>query len=108
MRRLILALALLGVCGIAPDVEAGEVALTINDHHFQPAEIHIPANQAATLTVTNADATAEEFESNDLDIEKVIAGGQSVVIELQPLDAGSYAFYGEYHEDTAKGVVIAE
>ena len=60
------------------------------------------------VTVENKDATPEEFESHDFDVEKVIAGGQSAIIRLQPLDAGPYRFYGEYHEDTAKGVLVAE
>jgi plastocyanin len=108
MRIWILALALLGVYGLASAAEADEIPLTIKDHQFSPAEVHVPANQAATLKVTNADPTAEEFESDDLDIEKVIAGGQSAVITLDPLEPGKYEFYGEYHEDTAKGVLIAE
>jgi hypothetical protein len=38
----------------------------------------------------------------------VIAGGQSATITLGPLDAGRYEFYGEYHEDTAKGALVAK
>ena len=38
----------------------------------------------------------------------MIAGGKSGVVRLRPLDKGSYPFVGEYHDDTAKGVVIAE
>jgi hypothetical protein len=29
-------------------------------------------------------------------------------VRLRPLDPGRYPFMGEYHEDTAQGVVIAE
>ncbi len=68
----------------------------------------MPANQAVTLKVTNEDPTPEEFESHDLDVEKIIAGGQSAIIRLQPLDAGPYSFFGEFHEDTAQGVLVAE
>jgi hypothetical protein len=68
----------------------------------------VPAGKAFTLKVTNEDATPEEFESDDLDIEKVIAGGQTVEIKVEPLDAGRYEFYGEYHEDSAKGAIVAK
>jgi len=51
---------------------------------------------------------AEEFESHDLKIEKVIAGGTSGTVRLRPLDPGRYPFVGEYHEDTAKGVIVSE
>jgi hypothetical protein len=30
------------------------------------------------------------------------------MVRLRPLAPGRYAFMGEYHSDTAKGVVIAE
>lgn len=87
---------------------ADDIAITIKDHRFEPAEISLPAGQKVTLSVTNQDATAEEFESDDLDIEKVIAGQQSTTIQVGPLDAGRYEFYGEYHEDTAKGAIVVK
>jgi plastocyanin len=84
------------------------IDVTIKDHRFAPAEIHVPAGKPVTLSVENEDATAEEFESHDLKIEKVIAGGTSGTVRLRPLDPGKYSFIGEYHEDTAKGVIVAE
>ena len=84
------------------------IDVTIKDHRFTPAEIHVPAGQPATLNVRNEDATAEEFESHELKIEKVIAGGTSGTVRLRPLDPGKYPFIGEYHEGTAKGVIVAE
>ena len=38
----------------------------------------------------------------------MIAGGQSAVIKVDPLDPGRYEFFGEYHEDTAKGALVAK
>ena len=108
MRTLIGLFALLAAIFMAADAQANELAVTIKDHKFSPAEIHVPANQAVTLKVTNEDPTPEEFESHDLDVEKIIAGGQSAIIRLRPLDAGRYKFFGEFHEDTAQGVLIAE
>jgi len=61
-----------------------------------------------TITVINQDATAEEFESSILKVEKVIAGKSQGVVRIGPLAPGRYPFVGEYHESTAKGVVIAE
>jgi plastocyanin domain-containing protein len=107
MRTLIGLFALLALFIPAANA-ADEIAVTIKGHKFSPDEIHIPANQAVVLKVTNEDPTPEEFESHDFDVEKVIAGGQSAVIRLQPLDVGPYRFYGEYHEDTAQGVLVAE
>jgi plastocyanin len=105
--RLLLA-ALLALSGLISQALAQDFSLTIKDHKFDPAELQVPAEKVFTLNVTNSDATAEEFESDDVDVEKVIAGGQSATITLGPLDPGRYEFYGEYHEDTAKGTLVAK
>jgi plastocyanin len=104
----LLPIAVLAALGISSQALAEEFSLTIRDHRFEPAELQVPAGEAFTLSVSNQDASPEEFESDDLDIEKVIAGGQSAVIKLEPLDAGRYEFYGEYHEDSAKGAIVAK
>lgn len=104
----LLLIALLAVLGMSSPAFAEEFSLTIKDHRFEPAELQVPAGQAFTINVTNQDSSPEEFESDDLDIEKVITGGQSAVIKVEPLDAGRYEFYGEYHEDTATGVIVAK
>jgi plastocyanin len=84
------------------------ISVTIKDHKFGPEEIRVPAGKAVVLKITNADSTPEEFESKAMKIEKVIAGGKDATVRLPALKAGRYEFVGEYHEDTAKGVVIAE
>lgn len=88
--------------------DALELTISIKDHKFEPAELKVPAGKALKLTVNNLDATAEEFESHPLKFEKVIPGKQSAVIRIKPLSKGSYKFFGEYHEDTAQGVVTVE
>jgi hypothetical protein len=60
------------------------------------------------LTVVNADPLSGEFDSAALKVEKVIAGGSQGVVHFGPLALGRYDFIGEYHEDTAKGQVIAQ
>jgi len=84
------------------------IPVTIRDHKFIPAEIHVPANQPTVLQVTNADPLAEEFDSPDLKVEKVIPGGQTGIVRLRPLKPGRYTFSGEYHAKTAQGVVISQ
>ena len=105
---LLLAAAILAPA--APALAADEVAvsITIKDHRFSPAEIKVPAGKAIILTVKNEDASAEEFESNGLKVEKVIPGKSTAQIRVKPLAAGRYDFVGEYNESTAKGVLIAE
>ena len=107
MRRTILGLAvLLVIAGAA--ARADDLVLIIKDHHFTPGELKVPANRRVKITVVNNDATPEEFESKALRVEKVIPGKSKGVVRIGPLKPGRYSFVGEYHEDTAKGVVIAE
>ena len=56
----------------------------------------------------NQDSTPEEFESHDLNREKVVPPGAKATIYIGPLKPGRYKFFGEYHEATAKGVIVAE
>ena len=84
------------------------IPVTLKDHQFTPAEIHVPQGKPVILTITNADPTAEEFDSSALKVEKVIAGGTYGTVRLRPLGPGRYPFMGEYHSDTAKGVVVSE
>lgn len=85
-----------------------EFQLTIKEHRFEPAEITVPAGKRVKLVVHNQDATPEEFESHALNREKIIPGGAKATIFIGPLKPGRYAFFGEYHEATAKGQVIAQ
>jgi hypothetical protein len=100
-------LALLLVLGAHAD-ETVRIDLTLKDHRFSPAEIHLPAGKAAVINLNNQDPTAEEFDSTALGIEKVVPGGRTGIVRLRPLAAGRYPFRGEYHAKTAQGVVIAE
>jgi plastocyanin len=85
-----------------------EIKLTIEQHRFQPEEILVKAGAPFVLVITNKDATSEEFESKDLRLEKVIPAGKTIRLRLPALKPGTYGFFGEYHEATAKGRIVAE
>ena len=109
MRRLFVVLSVAALVSFAPaGARADDLVVTIKDHKFSPAEIKVPANQRIEITVINQDATAEEFDSSALKVEKVVAGNSQGVVRIGPLKPGRYPFIGEYHEATAKGVVVAE
>jgi hypothetical protein len=88
--------------------DPGRIEMTIKDHVFSPSEIHVPTGKPTLLIVKNEDAGPEEFDSSALKVEKVIVGGTYGTIRLRPLGAGRYPFMGEFHPDTAKGVVVSE
>jgi plastocyanin len=85
-----------------------DARLTIRNHRFEPEELHVPAGRKIRLLVTNLDASAEEFESHELNREKVIPGSGSASLYLGPLAPGRYPFIGEFHESSARGSVVAE
>jgi hypothetical protein len=82
--------------------------ITIKDHLFFPAELVIPANTKVKLFIRNEDPTAEEFESYELNREKVISGQSKTVIFIGPLPPGEYPFFGEFFPKTAQGKVIVK
>jgi len=92
---------------IAHAAEA-DFKLVIRDHQFEPTELTIPSDAKIRLKVENMDATPEEFDSFSLNREKVIAGHSSAIIYIGPLAPGSYPFTGEFHSNTAKGVIVAQ
>lgn len=85
-----------------------EFVIEIKDHLFSPAEIEIPANTKVKLIIHNRDATSEEFESYQLNREKIIMGERKAVIFIGPLAPGNYPFFGEFNPKTAQGLVIVK
>lgn len=98
-------------CACACVVHGAEVptfAIDIRDHLFYPSELVIPADTKVKIIVSNLDPTPEEFESYELNREKVIMGGASATIFLGPLEPGVYPFFGEFNPKTAQGTVRVE
>lgn len=84
------------------------IHINIEQHLFEPSEITIPANTKVKLRVHNLDASPEEFESWELNREKVIMGNSTATIFIGPLSPGIYPFFGEFNPKTAQGKVIVE
>jgi plastocyanin len=85
-----------------------EFPIAIRNHRFEPAEVRVPAGKKIKLIVHNQDNSAEEFESHELNREKLIPPGAKATIFVGPLKPGRYPFVGEFNEKTAQGVLIAE
>ena len=112
MPRTLRGLSLMWILGLALWVPSHaqdlSFALTINDHRFEPSELQVPAGKRFKLVVKNLDSTAEEFESHELKLEKVIPGRSEVNLTVRPLKPGTYEFAGEFHQKTAKGRIVAK
>jgi plastocyanin len=112
MRIIFLGLATaLTMASAAPALAAAagpSVTLTLKDHRFTPSTFTVPAGQKVQLTVINQDAATEEFDSHDLKIERIVTPNGKATFSIGPLKPGTYHFMGEFHAQTAQGVVTAQ
>lgn len=96
------------VASVFAQAEVPVFTIEIRDHLFFPSELVIPANTKVKLLVINQDPTPEEFESYELNREKVIMGGAKATIFIGPLTPGQYPFFGEFNPKTAQGLIRVE
>jgi hypothetical protein len=111
--RFLIAAALAATLGLAGAGGArGEdlstYSLTLKNHRFTPSEIHVPSGKPFFVVVTNQDATADEFEMNAPAVEKVIPAGDQGKVRIRPLAPGRFRFFGDFHQDTAQGVIVSQ
>lgn len=102
---IILAAALL-ISAATAYAQQAAVAIAVKGHHFQPAEVHAPANRPLAITVKNLDPTPMEFESVSLRVEKVIAAGSEGVVNVRALAPGRYEFFDDFHQETRGTLVV--
>lgn len=82
------------------------VTLNLKNNMFEPSIITISKNTKIKLVIINHDDSPEEFDSFDLNREKVIFANSTATLFVGPLPKGTYYFFGEYHPDTAVGKVV--
>jgi len=85
-----------------------EYHIDIKNHLFYPEKIVIPANKKVKLVIHNHDDNVEEFDSFELNREKVIFPHRSAMIFIGPLPDGEYHFFGQYNSHSAKGKIVVE
>ena len=102
---LVLLLALAALTASA--AELPQLTLRIKDHRFVPAVLQVPANTKFKLIVVNEDPTPEEFESHELNREKVVVGRGTITVYLGPLKPGRYPYFGDFNQATAQGQLLA-
>ncbi len=105
MKKIFLVLVFLSANALAQEKE---FLIQIKDHEFKPTIITVPANQKFKLIVENLDKTLEEFESVELRKEKLVGAGKKIIIPIEALKPGEYRFFGDFHQKTAQGKIIAK
>ncbi len=112
MTRLLFGAALaalgLAIAGGARAEDLATYSITLKDHRFTPAELHVPSGKPFFVVVTNQDDTADEFEMNAPAVEKVIPAGVQCKVRIRPLGLGRFPFFGDFHRDTAQGAIVSE
>lgn len=108
IHRIALLVLLLSTTSLAFANDPPEVRLVIRNHQFVPTQLVVPANTKVKLIVINEDASPEEFESHELNREKVVLGGGKIPVYVGPLKPGRYPFFGDFHSDTAQGALLAQ
>lgn len=105
---LFMLLLFFGGVAIAGAPVAGKTVfeITIKDNLFYPSELEVPRDTKVKLIISNEDKTPEEFESYELNREKIIMGGRKATIFIGPLAPGRYPFFGEFNPKTAQGAIV--
>ena len=96
------------VSAVAAESAENQYLIQILDHEFSPKELVVPAGQKIKVMVENLDPTPEEFESYDLHREKMISANSKAAIFIGPLKAGTYKYFGEFHQQTAQGAIVVK
>ncbi len=104
-KRIVPTIFLFGVSITYVFAETPVYEIRIKDHLFLPSKLDIPTGKKVKLVILNEDDTPEEFESYELNREKVIMGKRKGIIFIGPLKAGLYPFFGEFNPLTAQGTI---
>jgi|ERR1022692_2004527 plastocyanin len=76
--------------------------------HFEPAAFNVAAGAPIKLTVLNKSDSVIEFESFELNRERVVQPGGSITVLLPKLDPGQYHFYDDFHHEVPQGTINAQ
>ena len=98
---------LVGMTGLTSVAHADEAQtqLTFTKGHFEPATLDIAAGTPMKLTVVNQSDSTIEFESFELNRERVVQPGQTIIVKLPKLDPGQYHFFDDFHHEVAQGTI---
>jgi Cupredoxin-like domain len=104
------ALALLGLMSsdFASADDLATYTITLQNHHFTPAEIHVPTGKAFIVVITNANNGPDEFEMLFPALERPLDPGQQGKVRVRPLAPGRFPFFGESDPDNETGAFISE
>lgn len=91
-------------------VSTAEDALRLiyRNGRFEPSVLSVPAGQALKLKVTNMGDAPIEFESFELNRERVVLPGRTITVYLPSLSPGTYNFFDDFHHGAGQGTISAK
>ncbi|TMA63471.1 MAG: cupredoxin domain-containing protein [Deltaproteobacteria bacterium] len=106
--RTALAIAFALFLGAARGMAAEDrtIPLAVEEAGFAPAEVEAPTGARVRLEVTNRTAAAIEFESFELNRERVIQPGQTAAVYVSGLDPGRYEFFDDFHHQRRGALLV--
>lgn len=87
---------------------AEEYVITLKNKQFSPHDLSIPAGHKVKITVSNQNEFPAEFESSDLNREKVLPAKHAVTLYIGPLEIGSYSYCDDLDCDITKGLITSK
>jgi hypothetical protein len=75
---------------------------------LDPAIIEVPADTRFKIELENEGNDPVEFESTELHVEKVLAGGARSYVVINGLKPGTYTFFDDFHPNTGKVHVVVK
>ena len=75
---------------------------------FEPSMIEVPADTRFEIDIENEGSDPIEFESSELHLEKVLAGGAKSFLVINGLKPGTYTFFDDFHPDTGKVHIVVK
>lgn len=108
--RLALAALFLAAFAAAPARadEMPTIRIEMKDGAITPLRIEAPANKPFKLELHNTGKTPVEFESIELNREKVLAPQSQSFIVFRKLSPGEYTFFDDFHPDAPKALLVVK
>ena len=105
-----LAAGFIGMTALTSSARADDAQpqLKYSNGHFEPASFNVAAGTPIKLTVMNQGDAPIEFESFELNRERVVQPGHSITVQLPKLDPGQYHFFDDFHHEVAQGTITAQ
>ena len=102
-------LAIIATCTLSATASyAEDYIITSSEHKFTPQELRIPADTKVKVVIKNLNDAPMEFESYELNREKIIEPKGQATIFIGPLSAGTYQYFDEFKPESKGSIIVGD